>query len=141
MKRENTVDTWINIHSDEAMRDAGFVRCSPQSSRDKSVWTKTPNERRMLLEAKHSYKKKGNEHFHSIPDKFIRVPGKLVIYLKKNKVFPKTTYSTECWQSNIPSILSQYIIINHKLKLSESLVAKYSWNGKTYLPGKLPFWR
>lgn len=150
MKRENTEspkkgtpsdkdDRWINVHDDDVMREMGFFRPFNQTPRDESVWTKTPNERRILKEVHYSWKGV-DMHFHASPRKFIKVPGKLIIQLKKNKVFPKTTYSTECWQSDIRDILSKYVVNNHKLNISESVVAKYTWNGKTYYPGELPFW-
>lgn len=150
MKKENTKspnkavqqeeDRWIDVHNDDVMREMGFFRPFNQAPRDESVWTKTPYERRILQSVKHSCNKNEDMHFHSTPAKFIRVPGKLIIQLKKNRVYPKTTYSTKCWQSDIPSILAQYVITNHKLNITESVVAKYTWNGKTYYPGELPFW-
>lgn len=150
MKKENTKspnkavqqeeDRWIDVHNDDVMREMGFFRPFNQTPRDESVWTKTPYERRILQSVKHTYGKKEDMHFHSIPAKFIKVRGKLIIQLKKNKVFPKTTYSIECWQSDIPNILSKYTITNNKLKITESIVAKYTWHGKTYYPGELPFW-
>ena len=79
-------------------------------------------------------------HFYTVPRKFIPLQGKLIIYLRKNKVYPKTTYSMKCWQSDIQNILSKYTVKNHKLNITESAVDKYTWNGKTYYPGKLPFW-
>lgn len=131
---------WIDVHDDNVMREMNFLRPFLQTPRDKNVWTKTPYERRILQSVKHTCSKNKDMHFHSIPAKSTKVSSKLIIYLKKNKVFPKTTYSTECWQSDIPSILSKYVITNHKLNVSESVVAKYTWNGKTYYPGELPFW-
>ncbi len=132
-------DRWINVHDDNVMREMGLFRPFNQAPRDESVWTKTPNERRLLKEVKYANRGK-DMHFRAAPSKFIKIRGKLIIQLRKNKVYPKTTYSTECWQSDISDILSKYIIANHKLKISESAVAKYSWNGKTYYPGELPFW-
>lgn len=131
-------DRWINVHDDNVMREMGFFRLFNQAPRDESVWTKTPNERKLVRDKKHSYKT-GDGHFHTVPRKFIKVRGKLIVQLRKNKVFSKTTYSTECWQSDIQYILSKYIITNYKLRISESVVAKYIWNGKTYYPGELPF--
>lgn len=150
MKKENTKspnkaiqqeeDRWIDVHNDDVMREMGFFRPFNQAPRDESVWTKTPYERRILQSVKHSRDKNEDMHFHSTPEKFIKVPGKLIIQLRKNRVFPKTTYSTECWQSDIQDILSKYVVTNHKLKITKSVIAKYTWNGKTYYPGELPFW-
>lgn len=150
MKKENTKspknkaiqqeeDLWIDVHNDNVMREMGFLRPFNQAPRDESVWTKTPNERRLLRIAKNACKKE-DMHFYTVPRKFIPLQGKLIIYLRKNKVYPKTTYSMKCWQSDIQDILSKYTVKNHKLNITESAVDKYTWNGKTYYPGKLPFW-
>lgn len=143
MKKENTKKSvqesiWINVHDDDVMREMGLFRPFNQVPRDESIWTKTPSERRALQSAKHIYSK--DMHFHSIPSKIIRVPDKLIIQLEKNKVFPKTTYSIKCWQSDIPNILSKFVVVNRKLSTTKNVVAKYTWNGKTYYPGELPFW-
>lgn len=150
MKRENTKspkkgspveeeDRWINVHDDDVMREMGFFRPFNQASRDESVWTKTPYERRILKKMRHSCKS-GDMHFHSVPKKVMRVRCKLVINLFKNKRFSKTTYSTECWQHEIPEILAKYHVTDRKTGYSTSIVRKYSWNGKIYNPSDLPFW-
>ena len=149
MKKENTKspnkaiqreeDLWIDVNDDNVMREMGFFRPFIQAPRDESVWTKTSYERRILRGMRHSCSKEEMQ-FHAVPEKFIEVPGKLIIQLKKNKVYPKTTYSTKCWQSDIPSILAKYVITNYKRNTTESAVSKYTWNGKTYYPSELPFW-
>lgn len=133
-------DRWINVHNDDVMREMGFLRPFPQAPRYESVWRKTPNERRLLRNVKHVGKGE-DMHFHSVPYKHIHVRAKLIIQLKKNKKYPNTTYSTECWMSNIPDILAKYQVTNPKTKYSESAVARYSFNGKIYAPNELPFWR
>lgn len=135
--RKKEESRWINVHDDNVMREMGLIRPFEQTPRDKSVWTKTSNERRLLRSIRHS----GNSndmHFHTIPYQFVQIPGKLIIYLKKNKVYPKTTYSTECWKSDISDILAQYKTHNRKLNTFESIIAKYVWNGKTYSANELP---
>lgn len=151
MKKENTKspkkaiqkkeeDRWIDVHNDDVMREMGFFRPFNQSPRDESVWRKTPNERRLLRNVKRQGK--GNDmHFHSAPHKHIPVRAKLIIQLKKNKKYPNTTYSTECFMSDIPDIISQYRVVNPRTNYSESVVAKYSFNGRTYAPNEVPFWR
>lgn len=149
MKKENTRspkkgnsavenDRWIDVHDDDVMREMGFLRPYNQAPRDDSVWTKTPYEKRILKKMRNMLKDK-DMHFHSTPRKFIRVRCKLIINLYKNNRFSKTTYSTECWQHEIPEILAQYRITNRKTGYSTSVVRKYSWNGKTYSPNELPF--
>ena len=124
-------DRWIDVHNDDVMREMGFFRPFNQAPRDESVWRKTPNERRILRNVRHVGKSE-DMHFHSAPHKHIPVRAKLIIQLKKNKKYPKTTYSTECWLSDITDILSKYQVINPRTKYAESAVAKYSFNGKTY---------
>lgn len=133
-------DRWIDVHNNDVMREMGFLRPFPQAPRDESVWRKTPNERRLLRNVKHVEKGK-DMHFHSVPHKHIHVRAKLIIQLKKNRKYPNTTYSTECWMSDIPNILAKYQVVNPKTEYSESAVARYSFNGKTYVPNELPFWR
>ena len=67
------------------------------------------------------------------------VYGKLIVTLLKNNTFPKTTYSIKCWQHQIPEMLAKFWY--SKNGYTASLVAKYSWNGRTYRSTKdLPFW-
>ena len=150
MKKENTRSpkneavqkketiSWTNVHDDNEMREMGFLRPFNQTPRDKGVWTKTPYEKRILKRMRHSYKG-GDTHFHSVPRKTIRVRCKLIVNLFKNEHFGKTTYSTKCWQHEIPEILARYQVTNNKTKQSASVVRKYSWNGRTYSPSELPF--
>lgn len=140
VKKQNSQkeeDRWIDVHDDAVMNEMGLWRCPNVTPRDPSVWTKTPNERRMLKVLRHTCK--DDMHFHSSPAKRIPVRAKLIVQLKKNKVYPKTTYSIECWQHDIPSILSGYRITVKGV--SQSVVAKYSFNGKTYAPNEVPFWQ
>ena len=97
------------------------------AKRDPCVWIKTDQERKLLK----SLRKRTKMHFNSIPCKEIPVLAKLIVYLKKNKEFPHTTYSTMCYMNHIGSVLSRY----------SDLVSKYSYNGKTYLPSERPFWK
>ena len=130
-------DLWVNVHNDIEMIDLG-IQPPYLTPRDESVWTKTPNERKLLKSLRHSHK--GDSHFHSIPVKPIPVKDKIIIQLKKNKKFPKTTYSRECYQHEIDDILSNYYITNKKTGMDESIVLKYSFNGKTYSPDERPYW-
>lgn len=130
-------DRWVDVHNDALMVELG-IRPTMLSPRDKTVWTKTPNERRLLKSLRRSGK--GRIHFHSVPEKSIPVRTKLIIQLVKNDKFPKTTYSTECWQHEIKNILLQYYKRNKKTGVNECLVSKYTYNGKTYAPNERPFW-
>ena len=130
-------DRWVDVHNDALMVELG-IRPAMLSPRDKTVWTKTPNERRLLKSLRRSGK--GRIHFHSVPEKSIPVRTKLIIQLVKNDKFPKTTYSTECWQHEIKNILLQYYKRNKKTGVNECLVSKYTYNGKTYTPNERPFW-
>lgn len=126
-KEENR---WINVHDDTVMREMGFMRPTVQSPRDKSVWTKTPSERRMLRKVK--TRRSGNMHFLSSPKRRAFVRTKLIIQLKRNKKFPKTTYSFMCWNTDVDNILRKFQVVNTKTGYLESVIAKYSYNGKLY---------
>lgn len=134
---EERDERWIDVHDDDVMREMGFFRPFDQKPRDPSVWTKTPYERRMLKKMKHTTPK-GDSHLNNVPIKHIPVRAKLIIQLKKNKKFDKTTYSTECWQHEIPFILENYQVDGKDRAIN--LVRWYNWNGKKYLPNELPFW-
>lgn len=148
MKKENTKspnqaiqrdeDRWINVYDDALMIEMG-IRPLHVFPRDKTVWTKTPNEKRLLKILRKSCKER--IYFHTIPTKSIPVRAKLIIQLKKNDKYPKTTYSIECWQHEIGSILSNFYHENKVSKRIENLVSKYSYNGKTYSVTERPFWR
>lgn len=150
MKKENTKspkakasqreeDRWIDVRNDGLMIEM-IARPKPQEPRDESVWTKTPYEKKMLRKVKHTSKHK-DMHFHTTPVTIKWLRCKLIINLKKNKYFNKPTYSVECWQHEIPYILSKYKILNKKTGDSINIVKSYSWNGQTYNPKSLPFWR
>ena len=134
-QRENS--SWVDVHDDELMIELG-IRPSHVAPRDKSVWTKTPYEKRVLRLERGKHKER--IHFHSVPRKSIPVKAKLIIYLKKNNKFPYTTYSTECMQHEIENILLNYYSKNRKTGYNECLVTKYVYNGKTYAPDERPFW-
>lgn len=128
----------LDVHNDQLMVKIG-IRVKPLEPKDLSAWEKTSYERKTLKALKHSYK--GETHFHSIPSKSIPVRGKLIIYLLRNKRFPKTTYSIECWQHEISEILSKYVEENRKDGSVRSLVKKYSFNERTFKPEERPFWK
>lgn len=130
-------DRWVNVHDDALMVELG-IRPAVLTPRDKSVWVKTPNEARLLKSLRRT--SKDRIYFHTIPEKSIPVKAKLIIQLKKNDKFPKTTYSTECWQHEIRNILWNYSQKNKKTGLNECLVSKYTYNNKTYGPTERPFW-
>lgn len=130
-------DCWIDVHNDDQLVSLG-IRPANLTPKDPKMWTKTPNERKLLKELRHLNKSK--MHFNSIPVKSIPVRGKLIIYLKKNSSYPNTTYSTTCWQHEIDNILSKYYKDTEDSKFGESLVMKYVFNNKTYKVNERPFW-
>lgn len=129
-------DRWIDVHDDAVMREMGFSRFD-RTPRDKSVWTKTPNERRLLKATRHTCK--GDMHFHAAPAKRGTVRAKLIVQLKSNKYFSKSTYSYMCLNTVIDDILGKFRVNNPKTGYSESIVAKYSYNGKTYALEERPY--
>lgn len=137
-KTVNQENDWVDVHNDKLMVSLG-IRVPSMESRDSSVWTKTKNEKRILKNVKHVI---SDGHFHTIPETKIPVRSKLIIYLKKNNKFGKTTYSTECWQHEIPSIINGFKVKDSKFESSNYLVvSKYFWNGKTYKATETPFWK
>jgi len=130
-------DCWVDVHDDALMVELG-IRPPKAVPRDSSVWTKTLKEKKLLASMKSQHK--GRMHFSIAPTRIIPVRAKLIIQLKKNRIFPHTTYSTICWQHQISDILSRYYIVNKKTKCIEPIVSKYYYNGRTYKPNELPFW-
>lgn len=131
-------ERWIDVHDDDVMRAMGFFRPFNQSPRDPSVWRKTPREREALKRVKTSWKHEDG-HFHTSPRKQGCVRAKLIVQLRKNKEFPNTTYSFVCLNTAIDSILGRFLGINPKTGFPETLVAKYTYNGKTYTPQERPW--
>lgn len=142
MKQTNTEVTqledqsWVDVHDEDLMIALG-IHPPFAALKDPYVWTKTYKEKKLLAGVKH----KTRMHFSIGPIRSIPVKAKLIIYLRKNKRFPKTTYSIVCWQHEIPFILSQYSIRNKHTNAFDSIVIKYVYNGRTYNPGELPFWK
>jgi hypothetical protein len=129
MKSQKTEEARINVHDDVLMTETLAIRPPHLKGRDKSLWTKTEFERNALDKAKHRVKKY-DMHFHTKPYEIIPVVAKLVVYLRKSNR-GKSTFSFECKQSSVKNIL---------LKFGKTLL-KYSYNGKTYQPDELPFWK
>lgn len=134
---QNDEDFWVDVHDDEQMVELG-IRPPSAAPRDPSVWTKTPYEKRILKSLRRMHK--GRMYFHSSPIKHIPVRARLIVQLKRNKKFPKSTYSSECNMHEIGNILSKYYQWNKRDKCTECLIVKYSYNGKTYQPWERPFW-
>lgn len=131
---------WVDIKNDNLMVEMG-LRQPILIPRDESVWTKTPNEKRNLQKLR----TKGKCSTAVTPEKSIPVRSKLIIYLEKNNIYPKTTYSIECWQHEIPHIISKYLILDKKNSRKDrtvykNIVMKYSWNGYTYDNRTFPIW-
>ncbi len=100
--------------------------------RDESVWTKTDKERKKLKKLR----TKEKIHFNSKPKSYIPLTAKLVVYLKKNKIFPNTTYSFICGPHDVIEIMDQFKqIIKGKLV---NLVSKYKYNNIEYESDQKP---
>lgn len=141
MKKETKNDLnqkdkdWVDVHDDELMIELGI---RPPHLVLEDIRTKTPNEKKLLS----SYRKihKGRMSQSVSPKRCIPVKAKLIIQLNSNNIFPKSTYSTECWMHEIGSKLLRYYNWNSKEERNECLINKYMYNGKTYRPDELPFW-
>lgn len=132
---QNEEDFWVDVHDDDLMVELG-IRPPKLAPKDPSVWTKTSNEKRLLK----AVRTRRDVRISIGSPKTIPIRSKLIIFLKKNKKYPHTTYSTECWQHEVGYILNRYWVIDRKTNFVEPLVAKYIYNGKTYQPNERPFW-
>lgn len=102
----------------------------PAHVRDESVWTKTPKEKAALKKAKARTKSKfAGGWVGESSNKVIPVAGKLIIYPKG-----ESCISHNCNQDRIPRILARY-------RAEGRYINKYSFNGVTYSPTELPFWK
>lgn len=106
----------IDVYNDEQMRAAGFPRPHLQQPRDPYVWKKTAKDRKLLRRYRC---KMMDGHFHTIPEKVTIAQGKLIVQLKRNKVFPKNTYSFKCVESDVKYLLK---------KFPSEIICKYYWN-------------
>jgi hypothetical protein len=120
---------FVDIHDEQALKELGIIRHPLVKPRDKSVWTKTKAEKDKLRKLRRQNKQ--DMHFNEFPIKRINCYSKLTIRLRKNHKFPKSTYSTECWQHEIPAVLANYVGYSKKDGVY-SLVKSYSYNGFTY---------
>lgn len=120
----------IDVHNDAAMVKIG-IRMPIYNGRDVSVWSKTKEEKKKLKRMRNNISPK-----RSLPKKSsVPVLARLIIYLKKNQTFDKTTYSQVCQMSRIPEILRFFVG-----KSGNNLVSKYVYNGKEYRSDQLPYW-
>ena len=130
-------NSWVDVHDAALMVELG-IHPRPATPRDPSVWTKSEQEKRILRTLRCI--NKGDMHFNIPPHRSIPVQDKLIIQLRKNKQFPYTTYSIICGMHQIGDILNFFQQQDHQNKTVINLVAKYTFNGKTYKPDERPFW-
>lgn len=131
MKQTKKKEERIDVHDDNAVRAAGIFRPFDVTPRDPSVWTKTKKERQALKRMKHI--KLVNGHFWNNPPKHPVVTAKLIIQLKKNNKFDKTTYSFMCTDTSVPNYLRKFITISKKGNVV-NLISWYKYNGRQYGP-------
>lgn len=139
MKQRNLSrqEDWVDVYDDDLMISLG-IHPSNAIPRDLTVWTKSKNEKDILRSLRCSFKHK--MYCNSTPQKVIPVKAKLIVQLKKNKKFPHTTYSIDCWMHEINNHLLRFYQQNNKTGYNECLILKYVYNGKTYKPEERPFW-
>jgi hypothetical protein len=82
-------------------------------------WAKSEEEHQLLQKYKC---KQRDGHFHTIPPKQNSVYNKLIIQLKSNDMFPKSTYSFMCYDGNVKNLVNRF---NEK----GNFVHNYSFNG------------
>lgn len=137
MREKERMDAVDVTNNEEMVREG--IRVPDLKPRDQSLWSKTAKER---AEWKQHRRVKPPMYNWPAPDKSINLPGLLVIYTrgmnamvynrKRKTLMPKNTFSHKCIVSDIQYLLNKYVS-------DTSEVIKYSWNGKTYAPGNLPF--
>lgn len=134
----NDNNHWVDVHNYALMVELG-IHPSPVTPRDPSVWSKSKQEKKILRTLRCAHK--GKMHLGTSPRKVIPVRAKLIVQLKKNKRFPYTTYSTICGMHQIGDVLNFFNQWDRKNRMIVSVVAKYTFNGKTYMPNERPFWK
>ena len=134
----NDNNHWVDVHNYALMVELG-IHPSPVTPRDPSVWSKSKQEKKILRTLRCAHK--GKMHLGTSPRKVIPVRAKLIVQLKKNKRFPYTTYSTICGMHQIGDVLNFFNQWDRKNRMIVSVVAKYTFNGKTYTPNERPFWK
>lgn len=131
-------DRWVDVHDGALMVELGIYPCLA-TPRDPSVWSKSRQEKKILRTLRCTHK--GKMHLSTSPREVIPVRAKLIVQLKKNKRFPYTTYSTICGMHQIGDVLNFFRQWDRQNGMMVSIVAKYTFNGKTYKPNERPFWK
>ena len=134
----NDNNHWVDVHNYALMVELG-IHPSPVTPRDPSVWSKSKQEKKILRTLRCAHK--GKMHLSTPPRKVSPIRAKLIVQLKKNKRFPYTTYSTICGMHQIGDVLNFFNQWDRKNRMIVSVVAKYTFNGKTYTPNERPFWK
>ena len=134
----NDNNHWVDVHNYALMVELG-IHPSPVTPRDPSVWSKSKQEKKILRTLRCAHK--GKMHLSTPPRKVSPIRAKLIVQLKKNKRFPYTTYSTICGMHQIGDVLNFFNQWDRKNRMIVSVVAKYTFNGKTYMPNERPFWK
>lgn len=134
IKKSKKKETRVNIYNEKEMKSLG-LRSDNVSPRDPNVWTKSKKEKNAIKKAKRIYKNNHpyeNWHIGNCPEPYLPYKCKLIVYLRKNKVFDKSTYSYECTPNDIKSYLNKFE------DKKGSCVRKYKYNGKDYNVEEVP---
>lgn len=134
----------VNCKDEAEMIALGYR--NPLKPRDKTVWTKTKTEKNMLKRAKRIFRGYQFSSSWSFTKPAIPCYGKLIVqiykdkkFMNKNNIHPShSTFSFDCGQSDIPFILSKFLVPSKDG--SRSIVRWYKWNGTQYGPEELPFY-
>lgn len=127
MKNNNDI-TWVDVHDDELMVSLG-IHLPNFVAPD---FAKTPKEKKILKKAKASSPKM-ERMYGSYKETPYPLYDKLIVHLKKNDNFSKSTYSFQIWQRQIQGTVGQFTT-----RKGKSVVDYYIWNGKKYGPTELP---
>ena len=135
---QDSKNSWVDVHDEALMVKLG-IHPRPATPRDPSIWTKSKQKKEILRTLRRIHK--GKMHLGTPCNNAIPVRDKLIIQLKKNKHFLYTTYSIVCYMHQIGDILNFFSFWDQQNKTMVNVVAKYTFNGKTYKPNERPFWK
>lgn len=122
-KEEKKEEKKVDITNDAEMVMLG-IRPRLVTPRDPSVWTKTEKERKAWRSQRRFPAPSTQWAPPTKPSKFV---GRLIVHVKG---LEKTTYSHDCYESDLSYILGKY-------KTEKCSITKAFWNGKEVDPERI----
>lgn len=118
----------VDIKNDKLMIELG-MRLPDRIIPD---FSKTLKEKKMIKKMKKACNEV-SRNWSSAEESSYPLESKIIVNLKKNISYPKTTYSRVIWQYQIDNYINSF-----RSKKGNCLVKSYYWNGKTYNVNELP---